>query len=125
MSAEAITLLTEIRDSLKTLIELNQIKIVQKRARKSAGMTEFQEKYCLPLYEAFPFARARKVALPAIEKAYSDPELLKLTGDNPDEIFAVLMVDVVNYGKWIEKNNTPQDKTAHPATWFNAGRYLD
>ncbi len=125
MSAEAIELLKEIRDNLKTLIEQGQIKIVRKRNRKSEGLTEFQEKYCLPLYEAFPFPRARKTAIPAIEKAFSDPELIKLTGDNPEDIFTALMQDVINYSEWITKENKGQGYTAYPATWFNAQRYLD
>ena len=123
--SQLISVLVEIRDSLKRLEEMNQIKIVQKRSRKSNNLTEFQTKYCLPLYEAFPFPRSRAKAIPAIEKAYTDPALLTLTGDNPDEIFAALMEDVVKSGEWITKNNKAMEYTMHPASWFNAQRYLD
>ena len=123
--SQLLSVLIEIRDSLKRLEEMNQIKIVKKRDRKSKGLTEFQEKYCLPLYENFPFPRSRGRAIPAIEAAYKDSELQKLTGNNPDDIMESLMRDVLKYREWIERNGKTEQYTQHPASWFNAQRYLE
>lgn len=123
--SEAVALLKEIRDCLLRMEQSKNTNLVRKRTRKTTELSEFQKKYCLPLFESFPFPRCRRAAIEAIERAYKDSELQKLTGDNPDDIMESLMRDVLKYKEWIERNGKTEQYTQHPATWFNGQRYLE
>ncbi len=117
--------LTEIRDILLRIEQQGIVKEAKKRAKKLATLTPFQERYCVPLYESFPEARGRASAILAIEKAFTDHELLKITGDNPEDIFEQLMKDVLAYSDYIKRTNTPREKVKMPQGWFNDQRYLN
>lgn len=59
----------------------------------------------------------RRVGKMAAERAYSHALGV--------DTHAAIIAGLARFKDWLKRNNVPDDKTPHPATWLNAGRWMD
>lgn len=108
----AIELLADLlsvnRGILAELQKLTARKETVRAARRSVQSGTFSE-----FWDLYP----RRVGKMAAEKAYSRALCV--------DTHAAIMAGVVRFKEWVKRNQVPEDKTPHPATWLNAGRWMD
>jgi hypothetical protein len=103
--SEAILLLRDILAELKKLTERKETARAARKTIQSGTFSEFWNLY------------PRRIGKMAAEKAYS-----KAIGV---DTHTAIMAGLTRFKDWVKRNQVPDDKTPHPATWLNAGRWMD
>lgn len=102
---EMLAVQKEIRDELRKLTARKESTRAARRVVQSGTFAEFWDLY------------PRRVGKMAATKAYQHA----LGVDTHQAIMAGL----ARFKDWLKRNNVPEDKTPHPSTWLNAGRWMD